>query len=412
VIDYWRLRVPGVVVYLGSATTTTDATGQFTFSNVTPPYDIGLVVHEGEIQFGGTANAWLFKGLTRTDPTLQVRDGLVPSSSTGNAWTFRNFPTAGMNDAGTIPRFIGITFGSPDTFWNYTYSDPDGTELGPGYIDFEGGTSSAGAARALLWEAPTSEQVSPSRYVAFNQQPLTIDTFTTKTVLFDMAPSNVASAQVSGTITAYRPDPHLDGYVRFDDGSAIHVVSIESAPGNFQMLMPSALAGASITVAAFAGSMPYGPFTVAHLDGLTPGQGSAHLDVQASVTQVAPAAGATNVAANATFQWSASPHVAVLSVSCKGPLSTDGYTTYNVVTQDFKTQVPSLGGASPIPWVKNQDCDWWVQIHGGYLTVDDAAGPTGYLDPFSLFYYGELWGPKRDNGGFTMSETWILHTSP
>jgi len=412
VIDYWRHRVPNVEVYLGAATATTDAGGQFTFNNVTPPYDIGLAVRVGLIPFGGSEDAWLFRGLTRTDPTLQVKDGLVPSSSTGNTWTFQNFPAAPTNDAGLVPRTIGIAFGSPDTVWGGTFSDPDGTDLGASYIDFEGGASSAGTAHALLWEIPVRDTVSPTRYVAYDEKPLTIDVATTKSVTFDMAPDGTTADQVAVTInSAVAGAVEIDGYVRFDDGAPIHVVQVTNAGQAFQMLMPK-ITGSSITVSALVGTTPAGPFSLAHLDGLTPGQVSVALTVPAPVSPVAPVAGASNVGANAMFQWSASPHVALLYVYCPGPMSSDGPTRFFVVTNDNKTQLPILGGATGIPWPKGRQCQWAVEVHGAYATVDQASSPTGFFDSHGYYYYGELWGPKRDNGSFTVSDGFYVNTAP
>jgi hypothetical protein len=309
-----------------------------------------------------------------------------------------------------MPRAIGISFGSPDTLWNYTYSDPDGTDLGPGYIDFEGGNSSAGTVRALLWERPTTDDVSPTKYVAFDSKPLTIDTATTKTVTFDMTPDGTMSDQVSGTVNPTMPGAiQVDGYLRFDDGAAIHIVQNTSAGSTFQMLMPK-IPASSITVSALIGSTPYGPYTVAHVDGLTPGQGGIAIDVPAPVSQVAPAAGASNVAATAMFQWSASPRLALLYVYCGGVNQGDGPTQFFVVTEDYRAELPILSAG--IPWPKGRQCDWSVELHGTYATVDQAAGPTGFFDPFGLLYYGELLGPKRDNQYFSVSGTYSLTTAP
>jgi hypothetical protein len=411
VIDFWRHRVPGVAVYLGGTTAATDATGQFTFTNVTPPYDIGLAVRYGLIQYGGSEDAWLYRGLTRPDPTLQVKDGIVGGSSGPNTWKFQNFP-ARSNDAGTVPRTIGISFGSPDGIWSETFTDPDGTDRGPTNISFEGTTMSAGTAHALLWEGPPTGQISPTRYVAYDQQSLTLDETSQKSVTFNMTADNTAAAQVTGSVNpAFAGAIQIDGYVRFDDGSPIHIVQASNAGTTFQMLMPT-IPGSSITVSALIGSTPDGPFTVAHLDGLTPGQAGVQLNVPAPVSLVAPAAGATGVGPATMFQWSASPSVARVTLYCKGPLDTDGYTTFNVVTQDYKAELPNLGGATGIAWPKAKGCTWDVEIHGSYATVDAAAGATGYFDPLSWRYYGELLGPKRDNGLFSESSSWGLTTAP
>jgi hypothetical protein len=412
VIDYWRHRLPNVAVYLGTSTTVTDDAGQFTFEDVTPPYDIGLAVRVGLIELGGREDAWLFRGLTRADPTLQVRDGLEVQNSTGNDWAFQNFPPRAAGDGGLVPRTIGIAFGSPDTIWNKTYPDPNGTGVGAGSIDFEGPSSSEGTARALLWETPVAEQVSPTRYVAFDEEPLTIDETTPKTVTFDMSADDTAPDQVTGVVMPSLAGAiQIDGYVRFDDGSPIHIVQLTNAAQSFQMLMPK-LPASSVTIAALIGSPPDGPFTVAHLDGLTPGQSNVQVNVPAPASLVAPADGAGNVSETSMFEWSASPQVARIVVSCKGPLDSDGYTTFNVVTKEDKTELPSLGGASAVDWPKGRPCKWSVEIHGAYATVDAATGPLGYLDPFSFYHSGEFWGPKRDDGRYSLSSTRALTTAP
>jgi hypothetical protein len=412
VIDYWRHRVPNVAVFLGSATAMTDANGQFTFTGVTPPYDVGLAVHVGLIQFGGSEDAYLFRGLTRTDPTLQVKDGLVGGSSTGNTWHFQNFPSGTAADGGMIPRYIGIAFGSPDTMWQYTWDSPDGTDLGASYFDFEGPASSVGTVHALLWETPTQDQVSPTRFVSYDQQPLTIDAVTAKTVTFNMMADSTPGDVIAGSVTSAMAGPiEVDGYVRFDDGAPIHVVQLPNAGQNFQMLMPK-ITGSSISVTALVGSTPSGPFALAHLDGLTPGQGGVAMTIPAPVTLVSPPGGTSNVGPSAMFQWSASPHVALFYLYCPGPGTDDGPTRFFVVTEDYKTQLPVFSGTSAIAWPKARSCYWSVEVHGAYGTVDQAADPTGFFDSHGYFYYGELNGLKRDNGSFTVSDSAGLTTAP
>jgi hypothetical protein len=127
---------------------------------------------------------------------------------------------------------------------------------------------------------------------------------------------------------------------------------------------------------------------------------------------MAPAAGATNVASTAMFQWSASPSVTFLYLYCPGVNTNEGPTRFFVVTEDNKTQLPVFASAGAIPWPKNRDCNWSLEVHGSYATIDAATGPTGFLDPFTLRYYGELEGPKRDNGSFTESGDWSFKTAP
>ncbi len=86
-----------------------------------------------------------------------------------------------------------MCFDPPDTIWDYTFQEPDGADLGASYMDYEGGASSAGTAHALLWETPTLDTVSPTRFVAYDAKPLTIDELPAKNVMFDMGGAAVAS---------------------------------------------------------------------------------------------------------------------------------------------------------------------------------------------------------------------------
>jgi len=71
-----------------------------------------------------------------------------------------------------------------------------------------------------------------------------------------------------------------------------------------------------------------------------------------------------------------------------------------------------LPGTAGIPWPKGRLCLWSIETHGNYPTVDDATGPTGFLDPYSLESDASLRGPKRDNGSFTTSESRAFTTAP
>src|SRR5262249_26786427 len=141
----------------------------------------------------------------------------------------------------------------------------------------------------------------------------------------------------------------LDGYLRFDDGASIQIVQLYNSAQNFQMFMPK-LPASSVTIAAVVGSTPSGPYSVGHVDGLTPGQGGVALNVPAPVSQVAPVPGASNVGPTSMFQWSASPRVAMLYIECASPNSGEGPTRFFVVTEDYKTPLPIFTGG--IAWPK------------------------------------------------------------
>jgi hypothetical protein len=270
--------------------------------------------------------------------------------------------------------------------------------------------STTGTARALLWETYPGQAL-PTRYVAYDAQPLVLQEGMPKTATFDMTADAMPADRVAGTVSLARTGAiQIDGYVRFDDGAPFHIVRMPISTLNFDMLMPK-IPGSSVTVAALVGSPP-DSYAIAHVDGLAPGQTMVQLAVPAPVSTVAPAGGIGNVGATATFEWSAGSEVALLTVRCKGPQPSDGYTTFNVVTRETRTQLPVLGGPSGIAWPIKRSCTWDVETHGPFATVDAATGPTGYFDPYSLYYDGALQGPRRDNGHFTLSDGRGFTTAP
>jgi hypothetical protein len=72
-IDFYGAPVPNVEITIGASTATTDHAGTFEIADVAPPYDVSFII---TILSGPyIKHGWLFKGLTRADPTLQVTRG-------------------------------------------------------------------------------------------------------------------------------------------------------------------------------------------------------------------------------------------------------------------------------------------------------------------------------------------------
>ena len=72
VIDYWRRPVEGITVSIGAGSALTDVTGAFSIANVTTPYDASLEVKWTGVNTAARTNGYLYRGLRREDPTLQV----------------------------------------------------------------------------------------------------------------------------------------------------------------------------------------------------------------------------------------------------------------------------------------------------------------------------------------------------
>src|SRR5688572_5074274 len=112
VIDFWRQPVAGVEVTIGETTARTDATGAFTIERVTPPY-AALAVFSVTYPSSNTREyRWLYEGLTRADPTLQVDSSNVSHAARVEAtFTGPMFPLPAA-------QRLQYAFGSPHTMWN------------------------------------------------------------------------------------------------------------------------------------------------------------------------------------------------------------------------------------------------------------------------------------------------------
>jgi hypothetical protein len=411
VIDYWRHPVAGATVYVGASITTTDDRGAFKFEGVTKPYDVGIALPKASFSTFFSADAWLYRGLTRPDPTLQVEIG-APYKANNARFFVNNLPPLPTDDAGQpIIRWLGIAFGSPDAiFLSPTYW-PTGS-----YIDYipewSGVSSTAGQVHALLWEVLPDDQV-PTRYVAFDEHALVLDDSPAPRAeaTFDMTAKALPTAKITGAVTsASGAKVEVDAFLRFDDGAFIQVASMPSSPRTFEVLVP-VIPRTTITLSALIGSSGT-PFGLAHVDGIASTEPTTvQLDVPLPALQVLPEGGDTGITPATVFQWSAARTVSLLVVSCPGPTRDDPHTRFFVVTEDYKSTLPSLGGMSGIPLPSNRQCTWSVYVHGAYPRVDDLTGAPAWLDPFS-YYATQLWGRSQGSGSLTNSGLRYLTTAP
>ena len=141
---------------------------------------------------------------------------------------------------------------------------------------------------------------------------------------------------------------------------------------------------------------------------MQPGDPGVELTIPVPLPPVAPESGSTGVDPRPTFQWSASQHTALLTVSCGA-----AGVAFHVVTTDYMVKLPSLAtmGLKELP--KNAQCSWHVEIDGSYPTVDDATGQDGMLDDFS--WNTSSWvhlGMKRKSGSYTTSARSFFTTAP
>lgn len=397
VIDFWGHQLSGVPVEIGGTLTTTDGTGAFTISGVAAQYDASLVV-EFPDNYDGQIYGWVFQGLTRRDPTLQVYAGLVRQTADVSVTPAHADVTL------TDGRTQSVSFGGPD-------GDFDFTEVGAlGYsqasVTWRGPISTQEMVHGLIFaQDPTSHL--PTGYFAYDVKPIALNAAASATspVTLDMSAKTIPSGNIIGSVTPAGIGARANQvFLRFTSNASIELVN-DNGPDTFTYNVPT-ISDSSVTFAASEGTAFYGAYAVAHQDALAPGAAGvmATIPKPSSHLALTPASAINKVDANTQFSFQADASAGSLFVvtfenADTSALKMDGL--FIVTTKNtFKLPKVTNDGFALLP---SKSYLWRVETHGTSLAdTDAAAGPTGFLDSFSNDQ-GSPKGPRRGSGSYTIS---------
>ena len=391
VIDFFRRPVRDVPVRIDGQTVESGEDGSFEIRGVQVPYDVSLMLTMTR-QNTPARYGYVYEGLTRPDPTLQVYSALVQRGSGSFDVTIEN---AAFEDE-PLRRAI-VAFSSPDGRFAEESITSESTSLLSG-IDWTGPVGIDGNVHALCIQASDGFDGSPPiAYEAHEAVPLHVDDGEVARVSFDLAPSDVPSDVIAGSITGGE-EGERSNYVavRFDDGTALPLLDDTSSAEEFTYLVP-ALPETSLVVAAADGSAAFPPYALAWSDGLAPDDADVALAIPNVVNLSTPQSGAS-VDAETSFAWSTAGQSArtfLWHLESTGPF----FEGMLVVTQRTQIGLPQFPDFSLLP---GTPFVWSVETHGDAPDVDALAGPDGFLDPFSV---GETFpvGPGRGGGYYTES---------
>jgi hypothetical protein len=391
-IDFYRHPVPGVTIGINGVEVVTDADGEFVFEDVPEVYDASFVV---EVPNPTKIYGWVFQGLTRRDPTLQVFQGLAQRSMYTDLRAQDGAPTATQN--------LTLAAGSAHGTAQVQEIPANGRD----FADYEwfGPTATAATAHGLMWSYDDATEL-PTNYVSYTTFPLALDDTTTDRPLINIsvAPTAITQANIGGTVTDLAESGRVNyGFVRFTSGATIDLFEDDPGPATFSYLVPT-LPNSSITFAAIDEDWTTREFALVHQDGITPGTTNLALTIPATPSLTAPANAAT-VDDTTEFRYqNRQEGVGAVVVRIE---DTDYYQGLYIVTANAQFTVPEvLEGGFGLRI--DGEHFWQVEAHGLYASVDEMASSTGYADTFAIDVVGtsgftSAKGPRTNSGTLAMS---------
>lgn len=392
VVDIFGHGVANAPVTIGSTVVATDANGAFTIEDVSAEYDVSAIVSP-PIYGGMGVYTWIYQGLTRRDPTLQVLRGVATQNTTIHA----TISGGSFND----DEKTVLGFGTPDGSGSFEQDYAEVQHLS-GFGGWYGPTQTSGHFHALRWKFSDSL---PAVYEAYATGLVALSAAgTDQTDLpIDLSPSTVNVATISGSVTSPTTTDRSNYVsVAFTDKATIPLVDGDDGPNTFSYTVPQ-LTGSKISVAAVAGTYYSYPYALAHKD-VDPGTANISLSIPTPPTLVAPVAGVADVTSDTPFVWIGDAKVFLFHVDSPQAYNEGVY----IVTSKKQVQIPNLNGSFPLrgnaePYV------WTVEVHNNLQSVDEATAATGFLDSYR-YDFEEPEGTRRGDGSFAISTARDLTT--
>ena len=355
------------VVVPGKASTNTDGSGNFSIANVTTPYDISLVN-------ASSKSAIVYKGLTRTDPTLlffgsfpgTARTGSISGKISGGEFT----PNQPATDVTNVAFASAETNGSTSTVAN--------GQFGAINLSWYGPTATTGSLYAIQFTAGAGGLPVASGYKGYGvRNGIAVNDGSTLTNQFDTLQS-VTTSQFTGTVTV--PSGYtLAGktvYAKVAPSAVIYLFSESNANTNLSYYTPGIL-GATLLLGAEA-TKTGGGTAITWRNGLAIGATGVSVSIVTPPELSLPVNAATGVDTTVTFTWTAMTggvHLVLFTAAGSNP-------AYYVVTTGTSATIPNMkpfGLGLP----GTTAYQWQVYGFGPFSSVDAAAVSAGFITGIS-----------------------------
>jgi hypothetical protein len=393
VVSYWLQPIEGVTVSIGDASAETDDDGEFEIPDVADTYDAKFVVNY-QRNNAPASYGWVYEGLTRRDPTLQVYGGLDDKSG-------QIFIDPSDFDADNQVLTVAVAS---------EYGDSEHPEISSAAgvhtsSTWNGPDDVGGRAHALLYSVDDNDL--PTAYFSYTSEPVTLTTSGEANIYLDLSEGPVDSATISGTVTSpSSTDRENRVYVRFANHASLPLVwDYSDGVDSFSYIVPS-IGDAQISVSAAEGTAAFGQAAVVHRDGLSAGQANIELEIPEPPSLVAPA-DEDVIDAESIFSWTGDQDTYLFHAEAYE----GAYAGLYIVTARKQITLPTFSNgfglaANLVHW-------WRVETHGSAQSVDELAGPDGFADSYGESKGEGPNGPRSGtSGSFTITSSRYFTVAP
>lgn len=360
-----------VVMIKGKAPTSTSADGSFSFSNVTSPYEIQVILSTEKV-------ALIYQGLTRSDPQLLY---IVSTTTSKSATINGNVPIA--------PGKKTIVFFVSDTKSWWTTADQT-TGMYSFTPDWKGSmTTCQGQLQVLRWTQNANGL--PILYDAYGTKNLTISdggTFDGNDFL-EIDFTDPAEQNISGTIT--RPTSSYN--INFKElsinfGASIYICNESGGAlsDNFSYMVPS-ITGATfeVRVNATLSAVPTSRNSSYMKKNITAGTSGINIELAAAPQLSLPVHNGIDVDTTTSFYWTQGGGTGVNLIQL---FPGGANPVFFIFTAENNTTIPNLAPqALGLP--SGEIYSWTVSRYLPISSINDAA---------SEFFIPLINGQSGDNG--------------
>lgn len=347
---------------VGKAAVTSDASGNFTYTDVTPPYDVYTVSNSF---LGNVPTVIYYDDLTTTTPVLQTAGG-----------GFVVFPLGQSGTVSGTKSGTGGTTVSPNVFvWSRGGKQAN---TGSGSYSFTASWPSgqtSGTLYGLQWTTrPTG---APNAYLGYGETNATLAAGGTTTVNVVFGAPNTAAITGAVTQPSGYPTPTITLSQQF--GNNTHDLWVGTTTDATSTIITGQNAGkASLFVTSATGAGETSSYSWPALDAAT----NVATMMKAAAVLMSPNTAATGIDTNTPFTINAaSGAVYRYSISTGGTTKAD----FEIISTNTTVQIPMT---TEVPLPPNQSFTWSVQGFGPVTSVDDAATAGAMEGAFAADYVG------------------------